>query len=70
VFYLPFTDWVTEDLLGKVQNNETLLRGMSNPHFMQALAEFQSNPQAAMAKYQDNPEMQKFLKDFCGILGK
>ena len=37
---------------------------------MQALNEFQSNPQQALEKYGDNPEVQRFLKEFCALLGK
>ncbi|KAK2162369.1 hypothetical protein LSH36_100g12082 [Paralvinella palmiformis] len=67
--FLQNKDWVTEDLLHKVENNGTLLHGLSNPHFMQALNEFQSNPQQALEKYGDNPEVQRFLKEFCALLG-
>ncbi|KAK7485196.1 hypothetical protein BaRGS_00023606 [Batillaria attramentaria] len=63
-------EWVTDDLLQKVQNNEVLAQRMKDPRFMQAIAEFQTNPQTAMAKYQSNPEVQRFLKEFCGILGE
>lgn len=60
---------MTEDLLEKVQKNETLSKRLGDPRFLQAVTEFQTNPEAAMEKYQNNPEMQLFLKEFCGILG-
>jgi len=36
---------------------------------MQAINEFQANPQAAMHKYRDNAAMQAFFRDFCALLG-
>ena len=63
------SDWVTDDLLQKIKNNDRLAKKLSNPGFAQALNEFQRNPKAAMAKYGSNPEMQAFLMEFCGILG-
>jgi hypothetical protein len=62
--------WLTEDLLKKVTSNPNLSKQLLDPKFMQGIAEFQNNPEAAMAKYQDNPEMQSFIKDFCSILGE
>ncbi|KAK7108391.1 uncharacterized protein [Littorina saxatilis] len=68
--FLQDKEWVTEDLLETVQKNETLSRRLGDPRFMQAVTEFQTNPMEAMAKYQNNPEMQQFLQEFCGILGQ
>ncbi|XP_013408030.1 uncharacterized protein LOC106172003 [Lingula anatina] len=62
-------DWITDDLLGKVENNEVLFKRLSDPSFTKALTEFQTNPQAAMLKYKDNQEVQQFFKEFCGLLG-
>ncbi|KAL5010187.1 hypothetical protein ScPMuIL_012492 [Solemya velum] len=67
---LQNTEWVTEDLLTKVQKSSTLSKRLADPSFMQAISEFQSNPKAAMTKYANNPEMQKFLQEFCGIMGE
>jgi len=36
---------------------------------VQAIAEFQANPQAAMQKYGDNAAMQAFFCEFCALLG-
>ena len=60
---------MTDDLLQKIQSNDVLAKKLANPGFAQALNEFQANPQAAMAKYGNNPEMQAFLMEFCGLLG-
>ena len=73
IFHIPcvfiLLDWVTEYLLGKVQQNPTLMKRMADPTFMQALAEFQTNPNAAKVKYSNNQEMQKFFLEFTSILG-
>jgi len=36
---------------------------------MQAIAEFQANPQAAMQKYGDSAAVQSFFLQFCALLG-
>jgi len=36
---------------------------------VQAIAEFQANPQKAMQKYGDNAAMQAFFQEFCTLLG-
>ncbi|ELU12371.1 hypothetical protein CAPTEDRAFT_228977 [Capitella teleta] len=61
--------WLTEDLLKQVTSNPNLSKRLMDPTFMQAVTEFQTNPQAAMLKYQNNPEMQSFIRDFCRIMG-
>ncbi|CAG5132590.1 unnamed protein product [Candidula unifasciata] len=62
-------DWISDDLLDKVEKNELLLKRFADPHFMKALEEFQTNPVAAMEKYKGNKEVEKFLMEFCGLLG-
>ncbi|XP_055888153.1 uncharacterized protein LOC106061145 isoform X1 [Biomphalaria glabrata] len=62
-------DWINDDLLNKLEKNEFLLKRFADPHFMNALQEFQTNPQAAMEKYKSNKEVEKFLMEFCGLLG-
>ncbi|XP_064628868.1 uncharacterized protein LOC135488262 isoform X2 [Lineus longissimus] len=62
-------DWVTDDLLERVEKSPNLMKYLADPRFSQALAEFQTNPQGAQLKYADNPEVQLFFKDFCGLLG-
>ena len=43
---------------------------MANPHFMQAITEFQTNPSQAAEKYKDNQAVQHFMKEFTGIMGE
>ncbi|ESO85762.1 hypothetical protein LOTGIDRAFT_204592 [Lottia gigantea] len=62
-------DWVNDDLLKEIEKNDVLYSKLSNPQFSAAIAEFQHNPEGAMKKYADNAEMQKFLKEFCGVMG-
>ncbi|OWF38905.1 uncharacterized protein LOC110465696 [Mizuhopecten yessoensis] len=62
-------EWVTDELLENVQKNERLARRLQDPTFARALTEFQTNPQAAALKYQNNPEFQETFQDFCGIMG-
>lgn len=66
---LCLSDWISDDLLDKVEKNELLLKRFADPHFMKALEEFQANPVAAMEKYKGNKEVEKFLMEFCGLLG-
>ena len=65
-----FSDWITKDLLQNVEDNKDLCNKLTNPKFMKAIAEFQTNPEAAMIKYQSDTEIQKCFMDFCGIMGK
>lgn len=62
-------DWLSDNLLQRIQSKPELLQRLADPTFMSAIAEFQTNPQAAMLKYQHNAAVQSFLKEFCGILG-
>lgn len=62
-------DWVTKDLLEKIEKNKSLTQKLQDPKYVQVINEFQKNPQAAMLKYQSSPEIQQFFTDFCGILG-
>ena len=62
-------DWVTEELLSKIQNNSYLSERLLQPKFMEVVAEFQSDPTSASKKYQHNSEIQLFLKEFCVLMG-
>ncbi len=45
------------------------MKQMNNPRFMAAIQEFQTNPSSALLKYAGDREVQKFLQEFCSILG-
>lgn len=51
------SDWVTEDLLSKVEKHPNLSKVFQDPVLSQLLVEFQKNPQKAMAAVQDNKEV-------------
>ncbi len=68
--YCLFSDWINDDLLTQIEKNDTLLHGMTDPRFMRAVTEFQTNPEMAMEKYRDNVDVQNFLKQFCGLMGE
>jgi len=63
------TEWLTDDLLKQIQSSDNLCQRLRDPTFMQAIAEFQSSPQAAVQKYGNNPTMQAFFQELWGILG-
>ncbi|KNC50557.1 uncharacterized protein AMSG_00718 [Thecamonas trahens ATCC 50062] len=62
--------WVTPQLMERVASDPILAKGLTNPAFMEALSEFQTSPQAAMAKYAHDPAVQTFLRKFAGLLGE
>ncbi|KAK3578855.1 hypothetical protein CHS0354_010213 [Potamilus streckersoni] len=63
------TDWVTDDLMQKIEENKLLSRCLTDPRFAQAIADLKSNPAEAMTKYQNNAEVQRFLQEFIGVMG-
>jgi hypothetical protein len=68
--FMTNKEWLTDDLLQRIQANDNLCHRLQDPLFMHAITEFQTNPQAAMYKYRDNATMQTFFKDICSILGE
>ena len=63
------SDWLTDDLLQTLSSRPDLMHRLADPTFMSAVNEFKANPQAAMAKYQNNDAMQSFFRELCAILG-
>ncbi|XP_076079901.1 uncharacterized protein LOC143049998 [Mytilus galloprovincialis] len=62
-------EWMTDDLLSKVEKNETLLKKLQDPRFMEAVDMFQRNPTAAMERYKNDKETQDAFMQFCGLMG-
>ena len=60
---------MNDSLLQTIQSNPKVSSKMSNPQFMTAFSEFQSNPSAAAKKYENNSEMKEFIQEFSSILG-
>ena len=63
-------DWITEDLLSKIEKNPKLMKQLEDPRFSQALTTFQANPQKALLAVQNDPEVNEFIQEFCGFLGE
>lgn len=64
------SDWITEDLLKKIEGNPSLAKLLMDPKFTAALSQVQADPMKAMAMLSSNPEMQTALQEFSGILGE
>lgn len=62
-------EWVTDDLLGKVGESQSVMEGFKNPEYVKIIAEFQANPQEAMEKYKDHTKFQEFFREFCKLMG-
>ena len=62
--------WMTPDLLKKIAANPLLRKGFGDPRCQAAMAEMQTDPQAAMRKYGDQPEMRSFLQAFMKLMGE
>jgi len=67
---LKSKDWITEDLLSKIEKNPKLMKQLEDPRFSQALTAFQANPQKALLAVQNDPEVKEFIQEFCGLLGE
>lgn len=64
VFYhLPCTDWVSDDLLSKIEKDPVLSKAFQDPAMTQALAQFQADPKHALAATKDNPEVGSFNRE-------
>ncbi|CAF3135235.1 unnamed protein product [Rotaria sp. Silwood2] len=62
-------NWLTNDLLKQIEDDESLSRYFSNPYFMEAITLFQHKPQEALAKYGHNAEVMQFFDRMAKILG-
>ena len=67
---MPNLDWITEDLMKKIEANPSLAKLLIDPKFTAALAQVQTDPMKAMAMLKSYPEMQKALQEFSGIMGE
>lgn len=54
-------DWVTDDLLVKIEGDPVLSKAFKDPAMSEALAQFQANPQQALAATKDKPEVSRTL---------
>ena len=63
-------NWLTEELLSKVENNPRLAGAFTHPNFSQVLALFTQNPTQAMKDFGDTPEFREFFQEICSTLGQ
>ncbi|RDD45958.1 hypothetical protein TrispH2_001850 [Trichoplax sp. H2] len=66
---LKNNDWVTNDLLTKIQANPRMHKQISDPRFVAALKKFETDREGAMKQFQGDPELQQFFTDFCQLMG-
>ncbi|KAG8465386.1 hypothetical protein KFE25_002693 [Diacronema lutheri] len=62
------TEWVTDDLLAKMQADPILRQGLTNPRFQAVIAELQTDPQSAMARHAADGELQMFIMRFMQLM--
>ena len=62
--------WMTPELLQKIAAKPILRKAFTDPKCQQAMTEMQTNPQQAMQKYGDVPEMREFLQAFMKLMGE
>ena len=65
----PKNSWMTPELLQKIAAKPILRKAFTDPKCQQAMTEMQTDPQAAMKKYGDVPEMREFLQAFMKLMG-
>eukprot|EP00731_Ephydatia_muelleri_P032032 Em0023g539a len=66
---LASREWVTDDLLEKIESHPLLSKAFRDPSLSQVLAEFQRNPEAMLKAAQGNQEMMQFLQEFSLLMG-
>jgi hypothetical protein len=62
-------EWLTADMLDKIDSNPVLSRGLTDPNISKALEKFRTNPEEAMKENQKNPQVMEFLQEFCKLMG-
>lgn len=62
-------NWVTDELLDKVQGNPLFAQAFEHPDFSQVLTRFTQNPKQAIREFGDAPEFRVFLQEMCSLLG-
>lgn len=62
--------WMTPELLQKIAAKPILRKAFTDPRCQAAMAEMQTDPQAAMRKYADVAEMREFLQAYMKLMGE
>ena len=63
-------EWITDNLLKKIEASPFLAKLLMDPEFTAALSQVQADPMKAMSMLGSKPEMQKALQELSGILGE
>lgn len=63
-------EWATDDLMGKLQSNPILLRGLQNPKCQEAMQLMQSDPTAAKKKFEHDAEVGAFMQAFSAVMAE
>lgn len=53
---------MTNNFLSNVEKNDKIQKLFTNPEYMKAISEFQTNPKEAMMKYGNNKEVMEGLQ--------
>lgn len=61
--------WITDDFLDKIETNDALKKGFSNPYLMNKVTKFQKDPQGALKECENDPEAMNFMREFCKLMG-
>jgi hypothetical protein len=66
---LKTNEWMTNDLVTKFQSNDILFRGFKNQKCLDAMQLMQKDPKESLLKYQNDPEVAQFLREFGKVMG-
>jgi hypothetical protein len=61
-------EWVTPDLVQIFQSNEIIANGLRNPKCAAALQLMQQNPAEAQKRFQGDPDIDRFMKEFGKVM--
>lgn len=53
-----------------MNENPVLAKAFNDPALTKVLEDFHRDPKGALAAAQSNPEVLKFLQEFCGLMGE
>ena len=62
-------EWMNPAFMERFMKNPRLMHGFKDPVCQKAMAEMQENPAEAAKKYEGNPMVTEFLKEFMGLMG-
>ncbi|CAD8091997.1 unnamed protein product [Paramecium sonneborni] len=63
-------EWLNQDLLQKITNNPKLQKLFTNPEYLSAVQQMQSNPTGIMQRYKNNPEFVELMSEYMKTMGE